>query len=624
MEYLYSEKAATKSDLLSLYNARTGEKMEWVVSPLKDLEGKEFRSFHVRHEASMLELFFDLFFVANLATFTACHSITTSETVFVYVGFFLILWTTWFQITIFDVRFAADSFLERSCKMLQFISFAIFAAAGSTFNPGTSDSYKYYRFYQTMAIILGLTRFLMACQYAIVAYFVCRKYKSLIVPFVLIIFTFLVSGACLSATNLSFTDKAVSNAHIIWWIVLPAESIIVVTISSVWRTLSFKETHINERLSLLTMIIIGEGVIGVTKTVGYLWPTEQLPTWGNAVAMLSIIVMLLLMWQMYFDNHPHGHYGTIKQQWWALSHFSLHLGIVGVVEGSNRMAIIYNATTVWASASDKISTLCSTSSVVGNRENFVQTVNDILQSLKLERYHTRSSDWVEYYLNKTLYQTSSPHYCILDAALPSEKWTEAMWIKHHLSIGIFRRFDIQDAASNDSYYHTFNTTYSYLWCSVGLTMFMLLAFLWIVRRGKHDRFEWVRMISRFIIALLAVALACMSLVEVQFNNFIRSPWVVSTICFLMALVLTIDRTCRFLGVRNFEQQYGFPLAEKRIANHGSRMHQTSIDFRIWNASGPWSTLSSESEMKPTTMNPTYSPHRQYRARDNVWRRGIMI
>lgn len=46
-----------------------------------------------------------------------------------------------------------------------------------------------------------------------------------------------------------------------------------------------------------------------------------------------------MLWQTYFDNHPHGDYGTIKQQWWALAHFFLHLGYVGVVEGSNQLAI---------------------------------------------------------------------------------------------------------------------------------------------------------------------------------------------------------------------------------------------------------------------------------------------
>lgn len=57
--------------------------------------------------------------------------------------------------------------------------------------------------------------------------------------------------------------------------------------------LSFKESHLNERLSLLTIIIIGEGVIGVAKGVGKMWPTDSLPTAGVIVEVLSIVALLV-------------------------------------------------------------------------------------------------------------------------------------------------------------------------------------------------------------------------------------------------------------------------------------------------------------------------------------------
>jgi hypothetical protein len=41
------------------------------------------------------------------------------------------------------------------------------------------------------------------------------------------------------------------------------------------------------------MIIIGEGVIGSTKTAGALWPTTSNPSAGGIVEMVSIIVMLV-------------------------------------------------------------------------------------------------------------------------------------------------------------------------------------------------------------------------------------------------------------------------------------------------------------------------------------------
>lgn len=101
------------------------------------LEGADHENlvFSQRHEANSVELFFDLFFVANLATFTAYHSITDIDYLLAYIGFFGILWSSWFQITLHDVRFARDSLYERCCKTIQFIVFVGLALVGSAFNP---------------------------------------------------------------------------------------------------------------------------------------------------------------------------------------------------------------------------------------------------------------------------------------------------------------------------------------------------------------------------------------------------------------------------------------------------------------------------------------------------------
>jgi hypothetical protein len=108
----------------------------WIESPLVGADHDSL-VFSQRHEANSVELFFDLFFVANLATFTAYHSITDGDYLLGYIGFFGILWSTWFQITLHDVRFARDSLYERVCKTVQFICFVGLALVGSQFNPAS-------------------------------------------------------------------------------------------------------------------------------------------------------------------------------------------------------------------------------------------------------------------------------------------------------------------------------------------------------------------------------------------------------------------------------------------------------------------------------------------------------
>jgi low temperature requirement protein LtrA len=102
---------------------------------MKGVKPGEEHVLHQRHEADTIELFFDLFFVANLASFTAYHSILDIRSLAAYIGFFAIIWSTWFQITLHDVRFSLDSVYERICKVIQMIVFVAFALIGSKFQP---------------------------------------------------------------------------------------------------------------------------------------------------------------------------------------------------------------------------------------------------------------------------------------------------------------------------------------------------------------------------------------------------------------------------------------------------------------------------------------------------------
>jgi hypothetical protein len=75
------------------------------------------------------------------------------------------------------------------------------AVVGFTFAPGGKESVKSYRVYQTLAIVMGISRFLLAIQYAVVGAFVCRKYKKLVWPFLIIVLVLFASGGSLLAVG---------------------------------------------------------------------------------------------------------------------------------------------------------------------------------------------------------------------------------------------------------------------------------------------------------------------------------------------------------------------------------------------------------------------------------------
>lgn len=82
------------------------------------------------------------------------------------------------------------------------------------------------------------------------------------------------------------------SVYIVWYIVMVIEAVVVILISSYWRMLSFKKTHLMERMSLLTIIVIGEGAIGVTKTVSRLMGKSGLEVEGCFLIMCIIVVLV--------------------------------------------------------------------------------------------------------------------------------------------------------------------------------------------------------------------------------------------------------------------------------------------------------------------------------------------
>ncbi|KAH6664534.1 hypothetical protein B0J14DRAFT_661441 [Halenospora varia] len=310
-----------------LFRDRTHELLPWIDSPLKYANGNDLY-FHPRAEASLIELAFDLFFVANLATFTAYHGIIDMDTLGAYIGFFTIIWFTWLQVTLHDVRFAVDSFYER-------------------FEPQMRSENSIT--YETLCFVLFISRVLFTVQYSTVLVYVTVTHSTLVKPLLLLVATFVISSITFLAMIIASHTGSDYDIYYLWYAMCVFEAVSVLFISAKWKALSFKKTHLAERMGLLSMIVIGEGVIGTTKTVG---------------KVILLVTILIFLWQLYFDNHPNGHHiddsgklGTIREVIWALLHYPLHLSFVAIEEGSQQLILTWE---VWHNFQKFQSVLMST------------------------------------------------------------------------------------------------------------------------------------------------------------------------------------------------------------------------------------------------------------------------
>lgn len=270
------------------------------------------RIFRKQHEASTLELFFDLFFVANLAIFTARSAHTdwqckfslssgqlrrlTCLALFNYLGFFSILWSTWFHVSMYDVRFYVDSVLTRVFKFITFgimVSFVGFSSLYSAILNNTTT-----RAFQGLAMVLFGSRILLLIQYGTVMWFV-RGFDKTLLPMGLTMTVYFISAMGFLATYLSDSTTGVLMGEVgknhvrIWYGLIAAETLAIIVVASIWRILSFKHTHLVERVGLLTLIILGEGIIGIVKSTSYAIQGTSIPLLQETGIITAAVLIIV-------------------------------------------------------------------------------------------------------------------------------------------------------------------------------------------------------------------------------------------------------------------------------------------------------------------------------------------
>ena len=115
----------------------------------------------------------------------------------------------------------------------------------------------------------------------------------------------------------------------------------MIAFSCYWRVVSFRHTHLVERIGLLTLIIMGEGIIGMTKSVSTILQSSSHVGSSDIGTIVAAVLLIYFIWVLYFDQIEHDRFGTIRQQIWAILHFPLHVAILLTVEGSTTL-ILWN------------------------------------------------------------------------------------------------------------------------------------------------------------------------------------------------------------------------------------------------------------------------------------------
>ena len=168
-----------------------------------------------------------------------------------YIGFFCILWFTWCQVTLYDVRFATDSVFERICHACHFGVMVGLAVVGPQFDP--SDTF--FSTLQQLSLLLMASRLVLMFQYASTMSFIWR-YRKTRMPLALVIGSLFVSAVLYLGLSFAFSLETKPQAYIAWYIIAVFEVGSNITIAGIWHILSFKNTHLVERMTCLTLIVV--------------------------------------------------------------------------------------------------------------------------------------------------------------------------------------------------------------------------------------------------------------------------------------------------------------------------------------------------------------------------------
>lgn len=483
-----------------------------------------------------------------------------------YTGFFTIIWFTWLQTALFDCRFARDSVVERCWKFIQFGVMIGFAAVGSEFRPNEVDSD--FKSFRAVSVILLISQLLLAVQYlTILIAVIKRKHKSAVTPLAMIVAIYFITAMVFIGLTFTFRKRTKpSKAYIVWYIALIVESVLI-TVVALWRRiLSFKFSNIVERMGLLTLIILGEGVIGLAKTANKVIYKEGW-TASSLYEVTAYTATIFFMWMLYFDYNPRTHYGSIRQQLWALLHYPFHLACVLLPEGFGNMVIWRNIVNDVMAMGD---TLKKATSTTTGGEGFLDLgilANGTAKVLKIKPEDMATSpEWADLtvYLEKIKKAGSS------SGSLEEMQSAIIEYLVKAVSL-VFKGFKIalpesiqRKQGKNisvtetqiDQYTDIFRLVYAYFFGSAAAVVLLYAVFLFLARK-KYDKFDIISMFYRVFVAIGLVCATTITFHNASLEKVMLSPWYIPIVPLA-------------LGLRKYPCSHLTPPISNKLCSHRRR------------------------------------------------------
>ncbi|EDN06175.1 conserved hypothetical protein [Histoplasma mississippiense (nom. inval.)] len=469
----------------------------WIASPLDNTDGGYPRLNH-HTDSTPIELFFDLFFVANLSTFTATREINNLEALWSYIGFLSIIWFTWFQVSLFDIRFAQDSIFERICKALQLATMVGFASTGSGFATQVRDENVWA--FLSLSILLACSRLLLSVEYSIASIFLYGTMQVASKRLLFIVAVFIGTGVTYTGLYFVFNNNTGTKGEL------------------------------------------------VNQTVG----SSGWSKW-SFVHILGVTMGVYLLWQSYFDISPRMKYGITNQQIWTQLHFPFHVMVVLLSEGSQILVLTLDISLKLKYLSNTILSACEPPRPDPNFA--IDQLNSTIVDMDIDytKGALKEQRCIQYIL-QTL--RDSPQLCPSMNNPGSLTLQRSHDLMGNVTASLFSSMGITlpvDVVESEKllmlYLRLLGFVYIYYFVVASLAMFILAAFVFLTQRHTGRIYAWVAITTRVLLGIILLAMVTIVANFDLIYRFMTSPLIIFTFTLALFVALLIDRLLDLIALK---------------------------------------------------------------------------
>ena len=455
------------------------------------------------------------------------------------------LWFTWLQVTLFDIRFGSDSVFERVCKALQFGVMAGFAVVGPGYKigwaPDDKEAPQAVRSFQTLSLILMISRLILAGQYAVV-FWCLRGYRKVILPMFLHIVVLFAAAMVYMGLFFAFSIESGEQSLRAWYFCIGIETALILLVSGRYRFLSIRRTCIHERLGLLTLVVLGEGILGLCNAEMRIIGSD-LRFGADSVASVACgVLTIYALWMLYFDQVEKERVGTIRQQVWVMVHFPYHVAILLVVEGISQLCVWRKLTDLVGFLSDKISAMGQFSGDADMGDQLGTVMEEFFKPFEENSGHHKVA---KPNITSELLELTEASESNTTKALELVQSIMAKGVTFAAeSFGIEPPEKSKEAAEsevevmNSLTAETFTTIFVYFFMAAGLTLIITSALFLLGKRHKI-RADYINLVVRTLVGIGLSLLVIMGLsdnerVAQAGATFAWSAWVLPTVAIAFA------------------------------------------------------------------------------------------